>query len=148
ETDDFGNNDPEGLAYDTIQGHLFLVDGSGREVYDVDPGPDGHFGNGNDTVTHFDVASLGAADPEGIAFDAANDRLLVLDSVGDRIFVVSRTGTLLDMIDISDADAVKPAGITLAPASDGSGATHLYIVDQGIDNNDFPLQNDGKLYEM
>src|SRR5690606_33651096 len=86
--------------------------------------------------------------PEGIAFDAANNRLLVLDSVGDRIFVVTRSGTLLDMIDISDADAVKPAGITLAPASDGSGTMNLYIVDRGIDNNDFPLENDGKLYEM
>ncbi|MGQ4818307.1 hypothetical protein ACQ1ZK_14310, partial [Enterococcus faecium] len=40
------------------------------------------------------------------------------------------------------------AGIALAPASDGSGAQHLYIVDRGVDNDFNPDENDGRFYEM
>ena len=36
-----GNADPEGVAYNPDNGHLYVADGVGTEVYDYDPGPDG-----------------------------------------------------------------------------------------------------------
>ena len=54
----FGNTDPEDVAYDPASGHLFVCDGSGIEIYDVNP-VNGMFGDGNDVVTHFDVARYG-----------------------------------------------------------------------------------------
>jgi hypothetical protein len=47
--------------------------------------------------------------------------------------------------------AVNPADVTLAPSSSTSDAAtvqNLYIVDRGVDNNDDPTENDGKLYEL
>ena len=40
---DFGSSDPEGIAFDDWRGHLFVVDGTNEEVYDVDPGENGIF---------------------------------------------------------------------------------------------------------
>jgi len=54
----------------------------------------------------------------------------------------------LRTIDLSAATPRAPAGLTVAPASDGSGARRFYIVDRRIDNNSDPALIDGKLYEM
>ena len=39
-------------------------------------------------------------------------------------------------------------GLAYAPASDGSGSKHYYIVDRAIDNNDNPNIIDGKMFEV
>jgi PKD repeat protein len=36
----------------------------------------------------------------------------------------------------------------MAPASNGSGATNIYVADRGVDNNDNSAENDGKIYEF
>ena len=54
---DFGSADPEGVTYNTANGFLYIVDGVDREVYIVTPGPDGEFGNSDDSVSSFDTSS-------------------------------------------------------------------------------------------
>jgi hypothetical protein len=74
----FGSTDPEDVEYDPASGHLFVSDGSGVEIYDVDP-VNGVFGDGNDIVTHFDVAKYGSRDAEGLGIDLDRNLLLVVD---------------------------------------------------------------------
>jgi hypothetical protein len=150
-----GNGDAEDLAVDmdiTNNGHLLVVDGRDKEVYEYGPGPDGVFDGvapgGDDTVGQYDVYRHGARDPEGIAYHPGRDTVLVLDGRTQKIFEMTRRGELLNVISITAAGAIKAAGIALAPASNGSGAQHLYIVDRGVDNNDVASENDGKFYEM
>jgi hypothetical protein len=64
------------------------------------------------------------------------------------IFEVTIDGALLGLIDISVAGADAPAGVAVAPASDGLGAVHIYLVDRGVDNNSNPNENDGRMYEL
>jgi len=143
------NTDPEDVTFDPDNGHLYTIDGTGREVYDYGPGTDGVFATSDDPVaTHFDVQVHGAIDPEGISYYAAHQSLLVLDHTSYKIYEVSLGGALLQVIDISTVSAINPAGLAQAPASDGSGAWHAYMVDRGIDNDPQPLENDGKLYEL
>jgi hypothetical protein len=52
------------------------------------------------------------------------------------------------MIDISVANAVKPAGLAYAPSSVDPSKMNLYIVDRGVDNGDNSKENDGKVYEV
>jgi hypothetical protein len=56
--------------------------------------------------------------------------------------------TLQQTINISAASANDPAGLTYAPASNGSGTKRFYIVARGVDNDTDPNENDGKMYEM
>jgi hypothetical protein len=135
-----GNTDPEGVDVDTSTGDLYTVDGDGAEVY--------HYSAAGTPVSHFDVRVLGARDPEGIAYDPARDRLFVLDHTSQAIYDLTKAGSLVNVISITAAHAVKAAGLTTAPASNGSGATNFYIVDRGVDNDVNPLENDGRIYEM
>ncbi|TGS23839.1 hypothetical protein EN828_33600, partial [Mesorhizobium sp. M2D.F.Ca.ET.185.01.1.1] len=65
------------------------------------------------------------------------------------VAMVTTTGELLGTLDISAANAKKPAGLALAPSSDDpSHHMSLYIVDRGVDNDSNPTENDGKVYEF
>ena len=142
------NGDAEGLALSPVDGHLFVVDGTSAEVYEYGPGPDGRFDGIGDTVTSFDMRRHGALDPEGIEFHPDRNTLFVLDGASHKIYEVDRQGALINAIGIAAAKAVKAAGVTFAPASDGSGAQNLYIVARGVDNDTDPAENDGRFYEM
>lgn len=151
-TSPFGSADPEGVAYDTVTGALFIADGVNSEVYRVAPGANGTFDGvpptGDDQATSFDTAIFGITDPEGIEYDLLNDALYVVGKPPTAVAHVTTGGTLMRIIDISAANARKPAGLALGPGSVDSLATSLYIADRGIDNDTNPQENDGKVYEL
>jgi Bacterial Ig domain len=141
----FGSDDAEGTEFDAGTGHLLVVDGVNREVYDVDP-VNGAFGDGNDVTTHFDLEQHGVLDPEGIGVDTSRNSLVVVDRAGKKVYEVTRTGALLRVIDLKPISAKNPAGVTVAPGS--GGGTSYWIVERGVDNNTDPNENDGKVYEI
>ncbi|HWQ14624.1 MAG TPA: hypothetical protein VNL77_17640 [Roseiflexaceae bacterium] len=144
----FGNGDPEGLTLDPT-GVLYTVDGAGQEVYITNPGPGGIFGDGNDTTTRFDVARYGVGDPEGIDFSPSGT-LFIIDRKNDAIFEVTTGGALMQSIDLRAIvpDVMNPGDLTFAPSSSGSGQLNLYVVERGVDNNQDPNENDGRIYEL
>jgi len=148
----FGSTDPEGVAFDGLTGVLYLVDGAKAEVYRISPGVNGVFDGaaptGDDEVTHFDTAKLGVMDPEGIAFNPDTGNLIVVGEPVNRITELTTTGTVVRTIDISAAQAARPAGLTYAPGSLDPTVMNIFIVDRGVDNNSNPDENDGKLYEV
>jgi hypothetical protein len=120
---------------------LFVMDGTNREVY--------QYTTAGSLVSHFDVAAFGVVDPEGIAFNSDSGTLFILSNSSNRIIVETAiTGELLQTINVSANYAPAPAGLAYAPASDGSGVKHFYIVDRGVDNNNDPNIVDGKMFEM
>ena len=137
-----GNGDTEGIGFDFVHNRMYVADGGDMEVYVYDL-------SGN-PLAHFDVAQYGIADPESVEYNADSDTLFVLSSNRSSPYLIETDleGNLLTTIDISAANAVAAAGVAYAPASNGSGAKHFYIVDRGVDNNPHPNENDGKLYEM
>ncbi|MFK0689094.1 putative Ig domain-containing protein [Mesorhizobium sp. IMUNJ 23033] len=151
-TSAFGSTDPEGISYDTNRGVLYVADGTNQRIYTVAPGANGIFDGvastgGDDIVTSFSAQSLGTPSDESIAYDPVHDILYIIQS-RDSVAMVTPTGQLLGTLDISAADAHKPAGLALAPSSDDSSQTSLYIVDRGTDNDSNPNENDGKIYEF
>jgi hypothetical protein len=148
----FGSDDPEGVTYDSSQGVLFIADGLNAEVYRVSPGNNGVFDGvppaGDDQVTSFDTAVHGLLDPEGIAYDSDSGHLYIAGEPVTLVFHMTTTGTLLRTVDISAANARRPAGLAFAPSSVTPGQMNLWIVDRGVDNNSDPNENDGKVYEF
>jgi hypothetical protein len=136
-----GSCDTEDVTYDDWNNRLFVMDGTNREVY--------QYTTAGSLVSHFDVAAFGVVDPEGIAFNSDSGTLFILSNSSNRIIVETAiTGELLQTINVSANYAPAPAGLAYAPASDGSGVKHFYIVDRGVDNNNDPNIVDGKMYEM
>jgi uncharacterized protein YjiK len=135
------NGDPEGIAYDSWHDRLFVIDGTNLEVYE--------YTLAGAMVHQFDVGGFSAQDTESVEFNPVSGTLFILSNLSTRkIFEVDTTGLLLNTIDISDNEALDPAGLAYAPASDNPGLMHFYIVDRRIDNDTNPNENDGKLYEM
>ncbi len=148
-TSDFGCSDPEGVAYDSSgQGVLYIADGVNREVYIVTPGPNGLFDGVDDAVTNFDTSSLGLENPEGIAFNPDTGHLYLVGKPVNRLFEVTTGGNLVQMIDISAANALNPGGLAYAPSSENSTQMNIYIVDRRVDNIINPDENDGMMHEM
>jgi hypothetical protein len=134
------NVDPEGVAYNTFNGRLYVADGVNREIYEYET-------NGT-LVGHFDVLGFGVNDPESVEFNPVSGTLFVLSQ--DSLIVETTTsGSLLASLDISAAGGLKHAGLAYAPATIGPpSAKSFYVVDRGIDNNVDPDALDGKLFEL
>jgi hypothetical protein len=147
-TSAFGSTDPEGAAYGG--GSLWISDGVNAEVYRVSPGPNGVFDGvaptGDDVIAHFDTATFGLLDPEGIAYDTDGGHLYLVGEPANRIAHVGEDGTLLRWLDISAAPAVAPAGLAYGLGPPGSATRRLYVVDRGVDNDTNPSENDGQLF--
>jgi hypothetical protein len=148
--------DAEDVAVDlevTRNGQLLLVDGLNKRVFIYNPGPD-HLFNGRAAQGHDDfvervinVANYGAGDPEGIAYNAFGNSVLVLDDPSNKIYELNLDGSLRNTVTLP-MKMGSGAGLALAPASTGSG-TNAYIVDRGVDNDtNQDTFNDGRLYEI
>ena len=148
----FDSTDPEGVAFDSWQGVLFIADGLNNEIYRVSPGSNGIFDGlppgGDDSWSSFDTGVLGVNDPEGITFDTDNGLLYIVGDPSDSMAHVTREGALVRMVDISAANARKPAGLGYAPSSVIPSAMNIYITERGVDNNSDPNENDGRVYEI
>ncbi len=148
-----GDVDTEDPVYDPVSGDLLFLDGMGTEVYRVAP-VDGTFGNGNDTVTHFDISHLNplATDFEGMARDPSRGTLYIGSRTTRQIFEVGLDGTHLRTINIAGiVDGITPlrsvSGLAVAPSSTGPGS-NLFIADRAIDNGADATENDGRLWEV
>ncbi|BAY61484.1 beta-L-arabinobiosidase [Calothrix brevissima NIES-22] len=139
-TTGFGSSDPEDVTYSPTTGNLFIVDGLGAQVYEVT--------TKGTLVSQFDTLKLGLKDPEGIFIDPGTGHLFMVGFPANRVFELTTKGELVRTYDISAAKAIKPAGITIAPTSNDPTKQSLYIVDRGIDNDENPTENDGRIYEF
>lgn len=151
-TKTFGSNDPEGLDYDELSGHLFIADGVNREIYRVNPGPNGRFDGtaptGDDIVTQFDLAQFGVNDPPGVYFDPDSGNLIIMDDDPKIIHEISPAAVYVQAYDISAASGRRLDGVVKAPSSDDPSKFSYYIVDRRVDNNADPNENDGRIYEF
>jgi len=148
----FGSTDSEDDVYDMTSRHLFISDGVGLEVYDVNP-VNGVFGDGDDVVTHFDIQQYGARDAEGIGMDEQSGHLLVVDPSTSSLFELTKSGGLVRIIDCRSVPETNKAmaDVTMAPTSDPHdppGRLDYWIVDRHVDNGEDPNENDGRLYEV
>jgi DNA-binding beta-propeller fold protein YncE len=134
-TGDFLSRDPEGIAFDKFQGHLFISDGadaSNAEVYEISPGENGLFDGvppvGDDVVNQFDTSILGIHDPEGLEFNSDNGNLYIVGRADDIIVETTTAGTAVRVIDIAFLNATELSGLAYAPSSVNPLERSLYLV--------------------
>lgn len=151
DTSSFGSRDPEDVAVDPESGHVFVADGVGAEVYEIDP-VNGALGDEDDFVTHFDLATYGVRNVEGLGYDPVRRTLLVVADRERRILELTRSGGLVRIINVATIPGVRwLSGVTVAPTSDpsdDSSSMSYWITDRQVDNDQNPSENDGILYEV
>ena len=99
-------------------------------------------------MTSFDTSSLGLQDPEDIAYDRDSGHLFLISRTDLVIVEATLDGGLVGSVAISSSGIDSPAGVVLAPGSSDPGAIHVYVADRGVDNNDVPAENDGRIFEF
>jgi uncharacterized protein YjiK len=147
----YGSQDPEGLGFG--EGKLFIADGTNAEVWVVSPGPNGFFNgagsSGDDVVLgHFDTAGIGLRDPEGIDYHPSRGTLFIVSRGDSRLVETTLAGQVVRVFDLAFFNPDEPAGIGIGPGSNNSNALNIYLVARGLDNNDHPNENDGRIYEL
>lgn len=151
-SESFQSSDPEGIVYAEGMGALFIADGNTASVHRLLPGANGYFDGppplGDDLHIQFDTKAFGMRDPEGIAYDSVSGHLFLVGKPVQNLLEFTSEGEFVRLIDISAVRAISPAGLTLLPRTDESSDTVLYLVDRGIDNNQQPDENDGRLFKI
>jgi hypothetical protein len=147
QTTKFGSSDPQGLAFRAHQRMLIVADAVLDRIYEVRPGPDGHFDTPDDVVTSFSTQSLNFDYPTGVAFDAKSDHLFIVGPHENEIVETTMHGHLVQTIDLSGTTIRSAQGITVAPGTNGE-RHHLFVVDAGRDDSVMPDQNDGRVFEF
>lgn len=148
----FGSYDAEGVEFDPATGHLFVCDGVGLEVYEVDP-VNGTFGDAGDVVTHFDVAAFGMRDCEGIGLDTRRNLLLAVDPTRRKLYELTKAGGLARIVDFNTIPVANRnlASVTMAPSSnpgDSPSTLSYWVADRQVDNGADPNENDGLVHEL
>lgn len=155
-TSSFGSGDPEGVEYDAGNGHLYVCDGGDLEIYDWSPGTDATFGNGDDIVTSFDIASppgeLPMRDCEGLGQDTGRGTLLAVDPTRNLVYEWTKAGSLTRVIDVTGIPSNNKnlASVTVAPSSDPADSPSqmsYWLADRQRDNGPYPSENDGLVHE-
>ena len=138
DTGRLGLIDTEDLKFDPLTGHVHVLDGVLRQMFELTA--TGEFVN---------AIPLPAVmkDAEALAYDARHDLYFVGSGASALIWVMDAQGNIQGTIDI--LSSLSPhhglKGFELAPSSDPNdgNALSLYVADYGSDQ-----VNDGKLYEI
>jgi hypothetical protein len=139
-----GLTDTEDLKFDPVTGHLFILDGSRKRLYELtDQGA---------LVGSVALPSV-MTDAEALAYDPAHDVFFVASGASANIWEMDRNGKVLATISALGSGYSNPVtgarptpkGLELAPSSapnDGNTQS-LFVADYGLDQ-----VNDGRLFEI
>jgi hypothetical protein len=151
-TQSFGSSDPEGLAYDTEQKHLLVLDDTTHQIYELSPGANGVYEGlvpgADDHVITYDLSYLNMTQIKGLTYNSSNGHLYLVGKPNTHIIETTITGRLVQMIDITAISTVALSDLVFAPSSVDPSKTNLFVTDRGIDNNRDPNENDGKVFEI
>src|SRR4051812_15086996 len=147
-TKPLGGDDPEEVAFNPVNGHLYIANGSDiahPEIIEIDS-------IGTQVIRNIPLPAV-IKDPEAVVYDAAHDVFFVGIENGHEIWMVDHNGNILNDINIFanyrnpvNNGSVNLKGLTLAPSSDPNddpSVLSLYAADFGVSH-----VNDGRLFEI
>jgi hypothetical protein len=147
-TKPLGGDDPEEVAFNPVNGHLYIANGSDiahPKIIEINS-------SGTQVIRNIPLPAV-IKDPEAIVYDVAHDVFFVGIENGKDIWMVDHNGNILNDINIfanyrnpANNGSVNLKGLTLAPSSDPNddpSVLSLYAADFGQSH-----VNDGRLFEI
>jgi hypothetical protein len=103
-------------------------------------------------MTHFDTAALGFHDLEGIEYNEDRNTLFIVSTQGSENYLgeTSLSGTLLRAYDLSFMGTSRNirSDVSYGPGSQNPAIKNIYIASRGVDNDNHPNENDGRIWEI
>ena len=127
-TDQFGLRSPQGIAVDSANGDIFILDSSGPRILRVIPGLNGDLISAQ--ISEVDLSNTGLVDLRGLALNPATGNLQIMDPVEKRLYEINQKGVIVANHDLSILNEFTAQGMTYAPSgdrTDDAAETSLYI---------------------
>lgn len=143
------SQDPEGVACDPDIGHLYIVGGGGLDIAVYRYRNGFTFERTIDLVETVGTPEGVPSDPEGITFDPVSRRLFVVSTPDEAVFQYTTAGVFISKFSIAgfSPPPISPQGLSIGPSTEDPAQSALYIADGGRDNNNYPDERDGAIYE-
>jgi len=126
----WGVQSPQGMTVDPLSGRLFILDGTGPQLIQVDPEIGGNFDHaGISTVA---LQPTGLVNPRGLALDPTNSHLYVTDPAKQTLYELTQSGQVVTTSDLSELELGDLQGMVFAPSGDLTDdplQMHLYFAD-------------------
>jgi DNA-binding beta-propeller fold protein YncE len=125
--------DPQGMAFDTRSGRVFILDAAAPRIISLRPDTEGGPG-GAPALEVADLRPLGLAQPRGIAFNPQNAHLYVLDQADQQLYELADGGQVVSTRDLGPLELGDLRGMVFAPSGDPTddpAALSLYLLDVG-----------------
>ncbi|MEJ2735823.1 MAG: hypothetical protein P8189_20035, partial [Anaerolineae bacterium] len=124
---------PQGMAVDPANGHLFILDAAGPRIVRIEPDRSGAIAGA--VISEIDLGGTGLGNVHGLAFDPTSGHLHVLDRTDQQLYEVTGAGQVVATRDLSEFGLVEPQGLVFAPSADRTddpGQMNLYVADSGL----------------
>ncbi len=137
--DEYGVEDPSGMAVDTKTGTLFILDGVGPKIVQVDPGPtrknyDGAAALEEGRISEFFLQQSQGRHLRGLGFNHADRCLYVFSTNRQELYKITADGELVRVGDFSGFGGIDIKGLVFVRSldqTDDAKQRNLYIASSG-----------------
>src|SRR5574341_388096 len=120
----FGIKDPQGIAFDSATGRLFILDAGNLQIVSVVPDPT--LGFDANQVQRISLKELGKGLLRRIAYNPSNGHLYVSEPGKKKLYELTQNGDLVSAFDLAALGISNPSGMLFAPSVDNTDDPNIY----------------------
>jgi hypothetical protein len=126
----FGIADPQGIAFGSDDGRLFILDAGNALIVSVAPhatlGFDAEEAIRGNRVQRISLKQLGNGSLKGLAYNPSNGHFYVSDPEQKRLYELTQSGDLVTTFDLAALGINNPSAMTFAPSVDNTDDPNIY----------------------
>lgn len=126
----FGIADPQGIAFDSATGRLFILDAGNSQIVSVAAHPTLGFDTNeairSNKVERISLKKFGKGLLKGIAYNPENGHLYVSEPGQKKLYELTQSGDLVSTFDLAALGINSPSAMTFAPSVDNTDDPNIY----------------------
>jgi hypothetical protein len=150
-----GVGDPQGIAFGSADGRLFILDAGTSQIVSVAPHPtlgfDANEALRANKVRRISLKQLGAGPFRGMAFNPANGHLYLSAPGRKQLYELTQAGELVSTFDLVSLGIKDPSAMTFAPSGDTTddpGIYDLFVLDAGAVSSQSAAASGSRIVEL
>src|SRR5258705_6529965 len=125
-----GIQDPQGIAFGSGDGRLFILDAGTSQIISVAPHPtlgfDANEAIRANKVQRISLKKLGTGIFRGLAYNPGNGHLYVSEPGRKKLYELTQAGKLVSTFDLASVGINNPSAMTFAPSVDNTDDPRIY----------------------